>query len=280
MKRCACMAVAVLAVAAASAGPRVSIELLPDTSVSSDQVALGQVARMNSPELALMRTLVTLPIGRAPRAGEPALVQRAVLEGWIRRATGLATTDVDWQGAGATRILRATQTVRGDDVDAAAAGVLREWLDAQGWSATVQVRHPARDLDVAAGSVRIVPRPFSHAILRHRMVVWVDLWVGDRFLRSLPVAFDVIAADGAQAKVVPAHAEMPPRVQGASDVPALVTRGEWATLRSTAGEVSLESRVEVLQDGRAGERVRVRQQGATGVVFARVVSASRLELAP
>jgi flagellar basal body P-ring formation protein FlgA len=279
MKRCACLAVAAFALAAASAAPRISIELRPETTVSSDQVALGQVARLSSPDLDLMRKLVALPIGRAPRPGEPALVRRDVLEGWICRATGLATSDLDWHGAGATRLLLATQTVRGEDVDAAAAGVLREWLSARDWAGSVQVRNPARDIDVAAGPVRIAARPVSQPLVRNRTVVWVDLWAGNRFLRALPVSFDVLPAQGLQAQGVPAHRQPPPRV-GAADAPALVSRGEWATLRSTAGEVSLESRVEVLQDGRVGERVRVRQQGATGVVFARVVSASRLELAP
>jgi flagella basal body P-ring formation protein FlgA len=59
-----------------------------------------------------------------------------------------------------------------------------------------------------------------------------------------------------------------------------VARGEWASLRSISGAVVLESRVEVLQDGRPGERVRVRQQGATGIVFARAVERGVLELTP
>jgi flagella basal body P-ring formation protein FlgA len=60
----------------------------------------------------------------------------------------------------------------------------------------------------------------------------------------------------------------------------LVARGEWATLRSGAGAVTLESRVEVLQDGQAGQRVRVRAAGATGIVFARVLGPAQLELVP
>jgi flagellar basal body P-ring formation protein FlgA len=44
--------------------------------------------------------------------------------------------------------------------------------------------------------------------------------------------------------------------------------------------VMLESRVEVLQDGRVGDSVRVRQGGATGIVLARVTGPAALELAP
>jgi flagella basal body P-ring formation protein FlgA len=45
--------------------------------------------------------------------------------------------------------------------------------------------------------------------------------------------------------------------------------------------VSLESRVEVLQDGRVGQRVRVRAAtGASGILFAKVIGRGQLELAP
>jgi flagella basal body P-ring formation protein FlgA len=43
--------------------------------------------------------------------------------------------------------------------------------------------------------------------------------------------------------------------------------------------VRLESRVEVLQDGRVGDRIRVRTPGAMGTVFATVVAPHQLELA-
>jgi flagella basal body P-ring formation protein FlgA len=58
-----------------------------------------------------------------------------------------------------------------------------------------------------------------------------------------------------------------------------VARGEWALLRALAGAVRLESRVEVLQDGRLGDKVRVRTPGAMGTVFATVVGPHQLELA-
>lgn len=62
--------------------------------------------------------------------------------------------------------------------------------------------------------------------------------------------------------------------------PLAVSRGDWAVLRSGEGVVSLESRVEVLQDGRPGQKVRVRQHGADGPILARVVGRGLLELAP
>lgn len=62
-------------------------------------------------------------------------------------------------------------------------------------------------------------------------------------------------------------------------VPA-VSRGDWAMLTTQNGLVALESRVEVLQDGRVGQSVRVKSVNATSAVLARVSGPGRLEMQP
>lgn len=265
----------------AVAQPRATIELLPEVQVQAASVVLGHVAHLRSADLALMRKLVTLPIGQAPRAGQPASVQRAVLAQWVERAVDLGAGDLEWRGAERARVTRAARDVRGEDIAAVAAQSLREWLAAQGLQAQLQPRPLPRDLEAPTGEVRLQARPLAHAALRDRMLVWVELSIDGAFVRAVPVGFEVTATrpplgrDGAAGPLETAPATAQSGVQA-----VLVARGDWATLRSAAGAVTLESRVEVLQDGRAGERVRVRQPGATGVVFARVVGASQLELAP
>lgn len=59
-----------------------------------------------------------------------------------------------------------------------------------------------------------------------------------------------------------------------------VSRGDWALLTTQNGLVALESRVEVLQDGRIGQSVRVKQVNATSAVLARVSGPGRLEMQP
>jgi flagellar basal body P-ring formation protein FlgA len=265
-----------LACGAAGAGPRASIELLPDVRVQGDSVCLGEVAHLQSTDLALMRKLVSLPIGRAPRGGEPASVQREALAQWLRREVALAPEEVDWRGAAVVRVARVTRQVGGEEIAAAASEALQSWLAAQGVAADLQARPMPRDLAAPASEVRLQVRPLEHMPLRERMVVWVDLWSEGTFLRAVPVAFAVVQ------KAMPLGSPAPLGVQPltVADAPLLVARGEWATLRSSAGAVLLESRVEVLQDGRAGQRVRVRSQGATGLVFARVIGPAQLELAP
>jgi flagellar basal body P-ring formation protein FlgA len=76
------------------------------------------------------------------------------------------------------------------------------------------------------------------------------------------------------------RALQPGELVKARDVEGLpaVLRGQWASLRSGAGAVTLEARVEVLQDGRPGDRVRVRQPGATAAVVAKVIAPGQLEV--
>ncbi len=57
-----------------------------------------------------------------------------------------------------------------------------------------------------------------------------------------------------------------------------VVRGEWATLRTSCGVVSLERRVQVLQDGRPGQAVRVKVSGATMSILAQVTGAHAVEI--
>jgi flagella basal body P-ring formation protein FlgA len=146
----------------------------------------------------------------------------------------------------------------------------------------VQARSSLRE--TLGGNLRLEPRPIAAGQVRRHMVAWVDVWSAERFVRSVPVAMDV--------ELFGERTGMPPLTRDPQQDPdrigttaarssvVEVVRGEWAALRTTAGAVSLESRVEVLQDGKAGERVRVRQQGATGIVMARVIGRGQLELAP
>jgi flagella basal body P-ring formation protein FlgA len=58
----------------------------------------------------------------------------------------------------------------------------------------------------------------------------------------------------------------------------LVAQGDYATLRSVNGPIELESRVEVLQDGNAGQAVRVKMPKASSPVLARVTGPGQVEI--
>ena len=276
----ACLfAVAGLSVAAAAAASTASIELLPRAVVSGDAVVLGQVAHLRSTDLELMRKLVDLPIARAPKAGYQATVDRAQVDASIGRVPGLGASRVEWSGATETRLVREFTRVRGEDIANVAVQEVLGNLAGSGVSAPdLHVPAVPRDLEVPGGAVRLQARPLASVRLRARTLVWVDVWSGTAHVRTVAVPIEGGGAEARATETAPPPRRVADRAER-NDAKG-VTRGQWASLRTTAGVVALESRVEVLQDGRQGEKVRVRQSGATGVVFAKVVGEGQLELAP
>jgi len=153
-----------------------------------------------------------------------------------------------------------------------------------------------------------------------RMVVWVDAWVDGAFIRTVPVSFAVEAYGDAWVTVAPAPAgaalarplleqrqvsitdRRAAPLAAAADPAALqatrtlragdalttqntrtaagVERGQWVTLKFSAGGLQLEGRAEALQEGEPGQTVRVRLAGATQPVEARVVERGRVEAMP
>ena len=267
-----------LACGLAEAGPPITIALRPQARVAGPVVTLGDVAVLGASELEPLRRLVNLPLGRAPAAGESVAVQRDALAAWIRAKTGLADDAVRWSGPASTQLVAALRRVNGEEIAAAAEAALRARIH----GADLQLQSLPRDLEAPEGELRLRPRAIDAIPLRSRMLVWVEVWVAERFVRAVAVPFQVMAGnmlpsllDDAAAMQAPREQKLPLQV----DTPAVVQRGQWASLRSGAGAVTLEARVEVLQDGRLGDSVRVRQPGAAGGVIARVTGPGQLELA-
>lgn len=300
---------------AAGAVPTATVELRPELQVSTSLVRLGQLARIESTDLALVRRLVDLPVGRAPFAGDSILLERELLASWMRRL-GVAAEQVTWEGPAATRIVSPSRTVPGEAFAAAARQGLEQWLAARSLRSELELVSVPRDLQAGPGDLQLRMRDPGHATLRPRMTVWIEAWVGGRFARVVPVTFGISASGGSplaldasplelpvappvsregeaalttDGRALPERAEaMPPgqplaaggarHAAGIAAAPA-VRRGEWVSLRSGAGAVRTEARVQVLQDGRLGDSVRVRSSAATSSFLAKVAGSGELEVA-
>jgi flagella basal body P-ring formation protein FlgA len=301
----------------AAAAP-VRIELRAEAVVTGPQVRLGDVAVIETLDLPMLERLVTLPLGPAPRTGAAVRLERGPLERWIRARTGLGPERIAWAGADSVGVRTAVVTVAGEAVAQRACEALDEAIRQRG----LRGDHPApaapQDVDVPVGSVELRPRPVSQAaVLSRHPTVWVDLLVGGRFVRTVPVAFDLtvygpafVARDrrmpgdalgsAVEVREVPWSGldvlpvdQDPARLQVRRPVEPgttltrdrveaapVVRRGSWVTLRLGGGLVSLQGRAEVLEDGRQGQAVHVRPPSSDGPILARVTGPGVVEVVP
>jgi flagella basal body P-ring formation protein FlgA len=282
VKRIACFAALALCAAAASAA-RLTMDLPEHAETAGGPVVLGQLARLSSDDLGLLRGLVDLPVGRAaPAPGRHVLFTRDELQRLVRRRAHLDAAEIAWRGADQVELAVPAATVSGRAIAEAAASAVRAWLTAQGEKGEPQWQQVPSDVDIPAGPFDLVPRALPTGAPGPRLVVWVDVLAGGRFVRLVPVVFALEPRHGRK----PMHTAAGPiaeppgfaRGRAPSRQPPVVERGHWAVLRAGMGEVLAESRVEVLQDGRAGERVRVRPPGAAMPLLATVVGPGLLEV--
>ena len=329
----------IVAVGQPAVEPLVSIELRPQVKLDQGSVRLGDIAFLTTRDLQMLRRLMALPLGPAPRPGSPALLDRDTIVRWVEARSGLQTVDsalrvqssaIRWTGASETEIESAAQQLSGETMVSAARSALLNWLSQRSVRAEVEPVSTARDLLLPPGVPTLRVRPLANqAQPTRRMLVWVDAWVDGRFVRTTAVTFEV----GAWAPVAVATTEVgrgatvdPVMLRGAMqtrevdlttvrqgtpvaakadgdsadgrqrlrrplrpgevltsahlETTPAVMRGNWAHLQVRSGEVSVESRVEVLQDGREGQVVRVKVPGSSGEVLARVTGPGQVEVQP
>lgn len=323
-----CAAWSLHAVAGSEAS--ISIELRSSVKIDQPQVRLGDIAYLTTQDLPTLRRLMALPIGAAPRPGAPSTLDRDTIARWVEARSG--SSGIRWIGANETEIESAAQQLPGETVVDAARSALVGWLSERSVRAEVQPVSTARDLVLPAGVATLRVRPLaSRAMPSRRMLVWVDAWVDDRFVRTTAVSFEVGAwapvavgvaglERGATVDPIVRNGALERRevdlttlrrgtpvgtdAEGRADLVAgkqrlrrplragevltdahlepapAVTRGNWAQLQARSGDVSVQSRVEVLQDGRPGQFVRVKVPGASGEVLARVTGPGQVEVQP
>ncbi|WCM91105.1 flagellar basal body P-ring formation chaperone FlgA [Acidovorax sp. NCPPB 2350] len=318
----------------AQGGPWLRIEMRPQVQVRQTLVRLGDVALLTSPDLALLKRAMSIPLGQAPRAGETVQLESERLGYWLRTRTGLQQDQIQWEGATATTVGTATRELPGEEVLAPArAALLARIKDAARQRGLLQPRIELEavsvpsNVQVPVGEIVLRVRPGTPPALNRHMLIWVDVFVAEQHVRAVPVRFDVgifalapvatrelaigsaIESDGIALREVnvaglsetaslvawagdqTVEAKAPSLVRRHTPAGSVITedrlqraptvaRGDWVSLVTRNGLLSLESRAEVLQDGQVGQVVRARPVNGTGVLLARVVGPGQLESQP
>jgi flagellar basal body P-ring formation protein FlgA len=172
----------------------VKIRLTEQVQVADQLVRLGDIASLTTHDVATMRRLLALTVGRAPRAGQSVVLDRDVLARWIRIHTGLQDSQVQWQGAGSMEVSLKSREISGEEIASVAEKALKTQLVNQqppGARIEIQTTTMPRDLLVTEKAIELKARTTSINSLSPRMTVWVDVLVSGRPVQAMPVVFDV-----------------------------------------------------------------------------------------
>ncbi len=307
-----------LPVAAPLGDRQMQIELRPHFIARHPEVRLGDIAILHTRDLPTIEQLSALWIGQAPRTGAEMIVRRDMVARWVRSQLGIELEQVLWTGPEETRVHSMSQEFPAGRIERAAKLALRSWLGTHAGQHRVETLALASDVKLPGGTVELKVRPLGlNARPTPRMVVWVDVHVDGRPIRTVAVSFAVEAyreLGVARAGRNPGYADMnedreselsrPPasgvpisrrpnyalRDSRATEAPGEserhttgkapapgVARGDWVVVHLSSGLVELEGRAQALQDGEVGQLVTVRPAKGASPVQARVVAPGHVE---
>jgi len=173
---------------------QVQIELRAQVTAREQDVRLGDVANIYTRDLQTIQRLSALSLGQAPRAGSEAVVRREVIARWVRNQLGIGRDQVVWSGPEETHVRRLAQDIPATRIEQAAKTALNDWLQQRASRYGAEVLSLPADLKLPAGQVELKARPLTaNAEPTPRMVVWMDVLVEGRFVRAVPVSFNVEA---------------------------------------------------------------------------------------
>lgn len=177
-------------------------EMLPVTTltvrqvvtVSNQPLRLGDVADIGSSHLPTLQYLMALPLWRI-RADRTSLIDRDSLETWVARQSPQDIGRVIWRGASASEFSPPLFEVSGEDIIRAAESALRSHLQLiRPTRAAAEISsRPVRSISVSTRNVSLSARPIRTTSTSSRVLVWIDVFAEEQFVRAIPVSLELAA---------------------------------------------------------------------------------------
>lgn len=139
----------------------------------------------------LVEQLKVLPIGRTPRVGYVDKVRQTEILAKIEKEYPGLRHQIKWEGPSVARIRSVGTAYDKEKIIGVARVGLNHWLGDRYRDYSIRHTGDYQDIVLPTGDVEVVPRINEDARLNKRMNVWVDILVnGDRY-QSLPIWFAV-----------------------------------------------------------------------------------------
>jgi flagellar basal body P-ring formation protein FlgA len=307
----------VIAVQPARAASQAQIGLAEHVRLDRETVRLGDVASISTHDLALLRRLMALPLASLHSATKPLVLTRPQIEARLRSELG-SRLQLKWTDVSRVGITPASSQIYGSEILMAAREALRRWLAQHHIQEASVIADDVRDVLAPPGRVQLLTRPLaSDKALSERVLVWVDIWADERFIRTIGVSFAVTAkldgfvstpnihtarntlyapeqqlnedrplnvksSDATQAQWQSSVNSPKHTVQHSAQLKnqPIVMRGQMVTAVAASVDLSVEMKMEALQDGAKGQWIQVKPMQSGALMQARVLEAGRVELMP
>lgn len=163
-----------------------ALELRAEALVNHTRIALADLVVLPA-NPAAAGSLGRIDAGRAPRAGYTERLSRAQLELLIRRHGAAEGVPITWSGAASVAVRLKTQTVKAQDLEAAATQAGHAEFADRYAGLDIAVAAPTADLEVPTGPWRLRARALKGLPLAPRVPLWLDVIVDGAVYRSILV---------------------------------------------------------------------------------------------
>ena len=176
-----------------STNDAVIIKLKKLTMLDKSQFLLGDIATVSQIHGKKSDVLSDIPLGNSPRVGSSLVVTRGKILALIEQLHPGIHQIIRWEGSKRSIITSVGQVLAVDHYVKYAQSSLKQWLMLTTDRFDITQKGSYKDILVPKGVVRIESHLSNKTTLKHRMSVWVDIYVSDEHFRSIPVWFAVEA---------------------------------------------------------------------------------------
>ncbi len=279
-----------------------TIDLRGQVELERRHYTLGDLAMIHAVDPALVQRMQRLQLGRTPRAGYSAVVNRGQIERRLERAIPDISQHIVWTGTEATTLQSAKVAYSETRYVTSARRYLSKQLSRRFSDHNIRITGAYKALLLPPGKVQLSPSLCS-ARIRKRSCIWIDVSVNGKHYRTIPVWFDVsVFANVLElTQALPAGAVVhdkwvQTRLRDVANVPGLplqslnqisgqrlvrsinsgtvltrenfeplppVVKGQQVSVHSSVGSVTLIARARALEDGYPGRPVRLERLDGT-----------------
>jgi flagella basal body P-ring formation protein FlgA len=289
----------------------IEINLREEVRLSGRTFTLSDIAVVKTPNTMLSKRLSGIMLGRIPRAGVTAKLNRADISDRIKRSLPDIAESITWSGSRQTHVQGHYHLYKKQSYIKAAQAHFENWLNDRFSDYHVKPVGQYKDLEIPDGEISVQAEVSQKVSVNKRMCVWIDLFVNNKHYNTLPVWFHVVAKTDVYelSRKLPSKTPIIPDmlqktvhdITTISGVPVTnlsmikgkrlskdlpegsvlthtvlqsipdVEKGEQVKVKASVGKVTLVAKARALEDGNRGDSIRVERLDGSDSYIARVL---------